>query len=93
MMGNIQTKKFDRVLGFLYIVAQFAGALIGMMVGSIFSANYTYGEARLNVIDLEVKSEDYFKQIIVEIMGSFFLVFMYLSSTEEKTQFTKDAAV
>jgi glycerol uptake facilitator-like aquaporin len=26
-------------------------------------------------------------------MGSFFLVFMYLSSTEEKTQFTKDAAV
>jgi len=26
-------------------------------------------------------------------MGSFFLVFMYLSSTEEKTKFTKDAAV
>lgn len=26
-------------------------------------------------------------------MGSFFLVFMYLSSTEENTKFTKDAAV
>lgn len=26
-------------------------------------------------------------------MGSFFLVFMYLSSTEEKTKFTKDKAV
>lgn len=26
-------------------------------------------------------------------MGAFFLVFMYLSSTEEKTKFTKDKAV
>jgi glycerol uptake facilitator-like aquaporin len=31
--------------------------------------------------------------IILEIMGSFFLVFMYLTSTEEKTKFTKDAAI
>ena len=31
--------------------------------------------------------------MIVEVMGSFFLVFMYLSSTEEKTKFTKDSAV
>jgi len=30
---------------------------------------------------------------ILELMGSFFLVFMYLSSTEEKTKFTKDSAV
>lgn len=30
---------------------------------------------------------------ILETMGAFFLVFMYLSSTEEKTKFTKDAAV
>ena len=63
------------------------------MLGSIFSAGYQYGDTKLNVIDLEVAGEDYFKQIIVEVMGSFFLVFMYLSSTEEKTQFTKDAAV
>lgn len=26
-------------------------------------------------------------------MGSFFLVFMYLSSTDQKTKFTKDAAI
>lgn len=31
--------------------------------------------------------------MIVEVFGAFFLVFMYLSSTEEKTKFTKDAAV
>lgn len=31
--------------------------------------------------------------MVVEILGSFFLVFMYLSSTDEKTKFTKDAAI
>ena len=31
--------------------------------------------------------------MVLEILGSFFLVFMYLTSTEEKTKFTKDAAV
>lgn len=36
---------------------------------------------------------DIIQQVIVEILGSFFFVFMYLSSTEEKTKFTKDAAV
>lgn len=30
---------------------------------------------------------------ILETMGSFFLVFMYLSSTEPKTKFTNDKAV
>lgn len=87
MMGNIQTKKFDRVLGFLYIVAQFAGAFVGMFLATIFKSGWD------QKIELDVKGEDYIKQIIVEVMGSFFLVFMYLSSTEEKTQFTKDAAV
>lgn len=31
--------------------------------------------------------------MIIEVGGAFFLVFMYLSSTEEKTKFTKDAAI
>ena len=33
------------------------------------------------------------QSFFLEVMGSFFLVFMYLSSTEEKTKFTKDKAV
>ena len=33
------------------------------------------------------------ESFFLEVMGSFFLVFMYLSSTEEKTKFTKDKAV
>lgn len=44
-------------------------------------------------IILAIKSDDIFQTVILEIMGSFFLVFMYLTSTEEKTKFTKDAAI
>lgn len=38
-------------------------------------------------------SDDGLQTILLEILGSFFLVFMYLSSTEEKTKFTKDKAI
>jgi glycerol uptake facilitator-like aquaporin len=37
--------------------------------------------------------DDGLQTILLEILGSFFLVFMYLSSTEEKTKFTKDKAI
>ena len=33
------------------------------------------------------------QSFFLETMGAFFLVFMYLSSTEEKTKFTKDKAI
>ena len=91
MIGNVKQGKFDRILGFLYIVAQFIGAQGGIFLGFMFKSGRD--EDTLNKIQLNVSGDDYIQQIIVEIMGSFFLVFMYLSSTEEKTKFTKDAAV
>ena len=81
MIGNVKIGKFDRILGFLYIAAQFAGAFLGCGFAKIFSGN----EAD---IKLEIDSGDIIQTIILEIMGSFFLVFMYLTSTEEKTKFT-----
>ena len=87
MIGNVKHGNFDRILGFLYIAAQFAGAFIGVIFGKIFASGKS-GE-----VDLHVESDDVFKQIVVEMLGSFFLVFMYLCSTDEKTKFTKDAAI
>jgi glycerol uptake facilitator-like aquaporin len=86
MIGNVKIGKFDRILGFLYIAAQFAGAVLGCIFAKIFSGN---------TVDIEfgIESGDAMQTIILEIMGSFFLVFMYLTSTEEKTKFTKDAAI
>ena len=42
---------------------------------------------------MNVEPGDIFQEIVVEVMGSFFLVFMYLCSTEQKTKFTNDAAI
>ena len=86
MVGNVKQGKFDRVLGFLYILAQFAGAFLGSIFARIFSGS------SIN-IHLQIETSDIFQTILLEIMGSFFLVFMYLTSTEEKTKFTKDAAI
>ena len=44
-------------------------------------------------IPLYVSGGDMIQQIILEVLGSFFLVFMYLSSTDAKTKFTKDGAI
>ena len=37
MIGNVKIGKFDRILGFLYICAQFTGALLGCIFAKIFS--------------------------------------------------------
>ena len=86
MIGNVKIGKFDRILGFLYIAAQFAGAFLGCIFAKIFSGSTVD-------IELGINGGDIVQTIILEIMGSFFLVFMYLTSTEEKTKFTKDAAI
>lgn len=87
MVGNVKQGKFDRILGFLYIVAQVFGALLGVMLSDFFAGGLN---AR---VEIGVMPGDMIQAAIVEVMGSFFLVFMYLTSTEEKTKFTKDAAV
>ena len=87
MIGNVKHGNFDRVLGFLYIAAQVAGAQLGCILSNVFASGTS------TTIKLNVDSGDIIQQVIVEVMGSFFLVFMYLSSTDEKTKFTKDAAI
>lgn len=88
MIGNVKHGNFDRILGFLYIAAQFAGAF----VGGIFSASFSHNN-EISKNDITLNVNDFLQQIILEALGSFFLVFMYLSSTDPKTKFTKDAAI
>ena len=38
MIGNVKHRHFDRVLGVLYIIAQFVGAQLGSALSSIFSS-------------------------------------------------------
>lgn len=87
MIGNVKHRHFDFILGCLYIAAQFIGAQLGVIFSSIFAAGLPAK------ITLNVDSDDIIQQIVLEMMGSFFLVFMYLCSTDVKTKFTKDAAI
>jgi len=87
MIGNVRSGNFDRILGFLYIAAQILGAQLGAIFATIFASG------KEDRIDLHVTSDDIIQTIIVEIIGAFFLVFMYLSSTDKKTKFTDDAAI
>ena len=59
------------------------------MVGNLLSKSL-YGYQKLK---FSVEDGDMFQSFFLETLGAFFLVFMYLSSTEEKTKFTKDKAV
>ena len=37
MIGNVKHGNFDRMLGFLYIAAQFAGAMLGGVLSGVFA--------------------------------------------------------
>ena len=41
MIGNVKHQHFDRILGVLYILAQFAGAQAGAIFSGIFSSGRT----------------------------------------------------
>lgn len=54
MIGNVKHQNFDRVLGILYILAQFAGA----QLGAIFSGIFSSGRPNETRITLSVDSGD-----------------------------------
>lgn len=87
IFGNVRQGKFDKILGIFYILAQFAGAFVAGLLAVIFNS----GEASSGHI--YVSSDNMAQTVVLELIGSFFLVFMYLCSTEEKTKFTKDSVV
>ena len=98
IIGNVQHGNFDRILGFLYIAMQFGGAVLGAIVSGIFCTNANAyrvitEEGKFDNNILLKPAENVWSQLLLEILGSFFLVFMYLSSTNPKTKFTKDAAI
>lgn len=68
------------------MIFQVAGALIG----SILSFLFNNGQALRFGID---HTDEIGYAIISEVLGSFFLAFLYLTQTEEKTKLSKDPAI
>ena len=49
MIGNVKHGNFDRMLGFLYIAAQFAGAMLGGVLSGVFATGKESNQILLNV--------------------------------------------
>jgi len=100
MIREMRTS-FKPLLCLIYIIAQFAGAIMGAGIVFLFKAGsdshfgIEAGGDRSNPlsINLEPMSGFFIHQAILEILGAFILTFMYLTSTVSSTKFTDDAAL
>ena len=85
-MFRRDTGKFSRTLGIAYIIFQFTGGFLGGLIAFLFN----------NGNEINFGIDDRGKigySIISEVLGSFFLAFLYLTQTEEKTKLSKDPAI
>lgn len=84
--------RFSRLLGILYIAAQYIGAILGTQL------SYNILKAR-GFPCVVLKGGDHMDKsliiqaIILEILGSMLLTFLYLTQTEEKTKLSGDPAI
>ncbi|CDW80400.1 probable aquaporin pip2-5-like [Stylonychia lemnae] len=84
-MFRKDTGKFSRTLGIAYILFQLLGAFLGGLLAFFFN--------EYKQITFGIATEYVGYAIAAEILGSFFLAFLYLTQTEEKTKLSKDPAI
>ena len=89
-MFRRDTGRFSRMLGLLYILAQYAGAMVGsLFTYNLFEAAYRQPLSVLYHID----SPLIVQAIFVEMLGAMLITFLYLTQTEEKTKMSGDPAI
>ena len=78
--------RFSRMLGLLYIGAQYAGAFVGGVF--IYDIMKAYGAAFTGIgVNKDSDGDFYWSQAIFhEALGTMILVFLYLTQTENKYQ-------
>lgn len=76
--------RFSRVLGIAYIIFQLGGAFVGSLLYLLFSGDGG---------NLSTTVEYMAQGMVSESIGAFFLAFLYLTQTEEKTKLSKDPAI
>jgi len=84
-MFRRDTGKFSRSLGLAYIIFQVAGGFAGGVISSILTRNAS---------QLGLDESKYIPQAMAaETIGAFFVTFLYLTQTEEKTKLSSDPAI
>jgi len=91
-MFRRDTGRFSRLLGLLYIAAQYAGALVGaIIVYNLFQA-HPPAEA-LSVLKNSEGDKLIVQAMFQELIGGMIITFLYLTQTEEKTKMSGDPAI
>jgi glycerol uptake facilitator-like aquaporin len=78
------TGRFSRPLGVAYIVFQCIGGFLASLVALLFRATQT---------TFEVSDKSTFPAMLGEVLGAFFVAFLYLTQTENKTKISNDPAI
>jgi len=96
-MFRRDTGRFSRMLGLLYILAQYLGALLGALITyNLFEASPILPPLSIyHSCDLQTLDCHYLiaQAIFVEMLGAMLLTFLYLTQTEEKTKMSADPAI
>lgn len=85
-MFRRDTGRFSRTLGLAYILFQIVGAFFGGLLAFFFN---NYNPVNFGITN----TQDVGYGIASEILGTFFLCFLYLTQTEAKTKLSKDPAI
>ena len=90
-MFRRDTGKFSRLLGLLYIAAQYAGALLGAILSyNLFQANTKQPLS----VGLNNKDDWLLVQaMFLEMIGAMLITFLYLTQTEKDTKMSDDPAI
>jgi glycerol uptake facilitator-like aquaporin len=87
--------RFRRLLGLLYIAAQFAGGIFGAVISyTLFQSQKEIGITNLNPNNWNNQVTFYWSQgMFAEAFGSCLLIFIYLTQTEASTRLANDPAI
>jgi len=90
-------QRFDMKLGLLYIAAQSLGAGTAALLQKIFVVSESHLFFGLTndpmKLQLYYDSNEFFQAIVLESIGCFMLVFMWLSTQNKATRFSEDMAI
>lgn len=92
MLRKNSTLGSRRMLGIMYIVAQFLGGIIAAIVSNIID---DVDEGGLVVAPMPDTDDDkkYIGAAVSELFGSFVFIFLFMLCTDAKTQFSKDKVI
>jgi len=90
-MFRRDTGRFSRLLGLLYIAAQYAGALLGAIISyNLFQAN---AKTPLTVGYNDDGTVLLVQAMVMEMIGAMLITFLYLTQTEKDTKMSEDPAI